>query len=60
MVKTIEWTGDAAVMIDQRNLPADETDVTCRSYEDVADAIRTMVSMVMSSSVDVLRLPTTR
>ena len=43
MVKTIEWTGDAAVMIDQRKLPAEETYVTCRSYEDVADAIRTMV-----------------
>ena len=43
MVKTIEWTGDAAVMIDQRKLPAEEVYVTCRGYEDVAEAIRSMV-----------------
>ena len=43
MVKTIQWTGDAAVMIDQRKLPAEETYVTCRGYEEVAEAIRSMV-----------------
>jgi methylthioribose-1-phosphate isomerase len=43
MVKTIEWTGNAAVMIDQRKLPAEEVYVTCRGYEDVAEAIRSMV-----------------
>ena len=32
MVKTIEWTGNAAVMIDQRKLPAEEVYVTCRGY----------------------------
>ena len=43
MVKTIKWTGDAAVMIDQRKLPAEEVYVTCRGYQDVAEAIRSMV-----------------
>jgi len=43
MVKTIEWTPQGVVMIDQRVLPADETFITCKSYEEVADAIRSMV-----------------
>ncbi len=30
-------------MIDQRRLPREQVFVTCRTYEDVADAIRTMV-----------------
>jgi methylthioribose-1-phosphate isomerase len=43
MVKTIEWVGDAVVMIDQTRLPAEETYVHCRNYQEVAEAIRTMV-----------------
>ena len=43
MVETIEWTEAGVVMIDQRRLPLEETYITCRTYEDVADAIRSMV-----------------
>ncbi len=43
MVMTIQWTPDGVVMIDQRLLPNEETYVTCRDYEQVAEAIRTMV-----------------
>jgi methylthioribose-1-phosphate isomerase len=43
MVETIVWTGDAAVMIDQTRLPREEVYVTCRTYEEVAEAIRSMV-----------------
>jgi len=42
MVETIQWTGDAAVMIDQRRLPLEEAYVTCRTFEEVAEAIRNM------------------
>ena len=43
MVKTIEWTPDGVVMIDQTRLPSEETYVTCKDYLQVADAIRGMV-----------------
>jgi methylthioribose-1-phosphate isomerase len=43
MVETIQWTGDGVVMIDQTRLPAAEEYVTCRTYQEVADAIRRMV-----------------
>ncbi|MBI1352910.1 MAG: S-methyl-5-thioribose-1-phosphate isomerase [Acidobacteria bacterium] len=43
MVNTIEWTPEGVVMIDQRVLPGEETFITCKNYEEVADAIRTMV-----------------
>ena len=43
MVNTIEWTDAGVVMIDQTKLPAEETFVTCTTYNEVADAIRTMV-----------------
>jgi methylthioribose-1-phosphate isomerase len=43
MVETIEWTPDGVVMIDQTRLPREQVFVTCRTYEDVADAIRRMV-----------------
>ncbi|HEX6546783.1 MAG TPA: S-methyl-5-thioribose-1-phosphate isomerase [Bryobacteraceae bacterium] len=42
-VETIEWTGDGVVMIDQTRLPRETVYVTCRTYIEVADAIRTMV-----------------
>jgi len=43
MVETIEWTPAGVVMIDQRRLPLAEEYVTCRTYQDVAAAIRDMV-----------------
>src|SRR5579862_3354346 len=43
MVETVEWTPAGVVMIDQRRLPLHEEFVTCRTYEEVAAAIREMV-----------------
>jgi methylthioribose-1-phosphate isomerase len=43
MFKTIEWTEDGVRMIDQTSLPASEVYVTCRTYQEVAEAIRSMV-----------------
>jgi len=43
MIKTVEWTDDGVVMIDQRLLPTEEKYLTLRSCDEVADAIRTMV-----------------
>ena len=43
MIETIQWTDAGVVMIDQTRLPASETYVTCRTYLEVADAIRTMI-----------------
>src|SRR5918992_2174553 len=43
MLPTIDWKGDAVVMIDQRKLPAAEVYVTCRTAAEVAKAIKTMV-----------------
>jgi methylthioribose-1-phosphate isomerase len=43
MVETIQWTDDGVVMIDQTRLPFEETFVTCRSYQEVATAIRDMI-----------------
>jgi methylthioribose-1-phosphate isomerase len=42
MVETIIWTDAGVVMIDQRRLPREQVFVTCRTYLDVADAIRNM------------------
>jgi methylthioribose-1-phosphate isomerase len=43
MLPTIDWQGDAVVMIDQRKLPATETYVSCKTAQEVAKAIKTMV-----------------
>jgi methylthioribose-1-phosphate isomerase len=43
MIKTLEWTDSGVRFIDQTKLPTEETYVTCKSYEEVADAIRTMI-----------------
>lgn len=43
MFKTIEWTPDGVKMIDQTRLPGEEVYLTCRTYREVADAIRNMV-----------------
>jgi len=43
MLPTVEWKGDSVVMIDQRKLPTTEVYVTCKTANDVAKAIKTMV-----------------
>jgi methylthioribose-1-phosphate isomerase len=43
MIQTLEWTDQGVRFIDQTKLPTEETYVTCKTYEQVADAIRTMV-----------------
>src|SRR2546427_4276958 len=43
MLPTIEWNDDLVVMIDQRKLPASEIYVKCKTANDVAKAIKTMV-----------------
>ena len=43
MIQTLEWTDQGVRFIDQTKLPTEETYVTCKTYEQVADAIRTMI-----------------
>jgi methylthioribose-1-phosphate isomerase len=43
MIETIQWTDAGVVMIDQTRLPRQENYVTCTSYQQVAEAIRSMV-----------------
>lgn len=43
MIETIAWTGDALRLLDQRRLPGEVRYVTCRTWQDVAEAIRDMV-----------------
>jgi methylthioribose-1-phosphate isomerase len=43
MLPTIEWQDDAIVMIDQRKLPTQEVFVRCRTPQEVARAIKSMV-----------------
>src|SRR5438067_13776815 len=43
MVETIQWTDEGVVMIDQTRLPHEVVYVTCRTYGEVAAAIREMV-----------------
>ncbi len=43
MIETIQWTDTGVVMIDQTRLPREETYVTCTTYQEVADAIRSMI-----------------
>jgi len=43
MIETIQWTDDGVVMIDQTRLPREETYITCRTYPEVARAIRDMI-----------------
>ncbi len=42
MFKTIDWTDAGVVMLDQRRLPEQETYLTLRSPEELAEAIRDM------------------
>jgi methylthioribose-1-phosphate isomerase len=43
MLPTIEWKDDVIVMVDQRKLPSAEVYVQCKTAQDVAKAIKTMV-----------------
>lgn len=43
MIRTIEWTDDGVVMLDQRLLPTEEIYRTYTDHDGVADAIRSMV-----------------
>jgi methylthioribose-1-phosphate isomerase len=43
MLPTIDWQGDAIVMVDQRKLPGQELYLRCRTAQEVARSIRTMV-----------------
>jgi len=43
LVNTLEWTDDGVRFVDQTKLPTEEVYVTCKTYEEVADAIRTMI-----------------
>jgi len=43
MLPTIDWQDDVIVMVDQRKLPGQELYVRCRTPQEVARAIRTMV-----------------
>jgi methylthioribose-1-phosphate isomerase len=42
-VRTIQWQNDRVIMLDQRLLPHKEVYRVCRSYHEVAQAIRRMV-----------------
>jgi methylthioribose-1-phosphate isomerase len=43
MIKTIEWTDEGVVMVDQRLLPVEEVYPVFRTYQEVAQAIKDMV-----------------
>src|SRR5215469_1915622 len=43
MIHTLEWTEQGVRFLDQTKLPSEETYVTCKTYEQVADVIRNMV-----------------
>lgn len=43
MIRTIEWSADGVVMLDQRKLPTEEVYLTLRTAEEVAEAIRNLV-----------------
>ena len=43
MIRPVRWAGDRLVMLDQRRLPGEEVEGEYRRWEDVADAIRTLV-----------------
>lgn len=43
MIKTVEWTSGGVCFIDQTRLPREEVYVTCKTYQEVATAIRDMI-----------------
>ena len=43
MIQTLEWTEQGVRFIDQTKLPTEESYLTCKTHQEVADAIRSMV-----------------
>jgi methylthioribose-1-phosphate isomerase len=43
MIQTLAWTPDGVSFLDQTKLPTEEVYVLCRNYQEVADAIKTMI-----------------
>lgn len=43
MIQTLEWTDKGVRFLDQTKLPTEETYVTCKTHDQVADVIRNMV-----------------
>jgi methylthioribose-1-phosphate isomerase len=43
MIKTLEWTDAGVSFIDQTKLPTEEVYVVSKTYEEVAEAIKTMI-----------------
>jgi methylthioribose-1-phosphate isomerase len=43
VLETLKWTDSGVLFIDQTKLPVEEIWVNCPTYEDVANAIRTMI-----------------
>src|ERR1700750_1991645 len=43
LIKTVEWSDEGVVFVDQTKLPTEEIYVTCRTYEEVATAIKDMI-----------------
>jgi methylthioribose-1-phosphate isomerase len=43
MIQTLEWTDQGVRFIDQTKLPTEETYVVCKTHQQVADVITTMV-----------------
>src|SRR5579872_392143 len=43
MIQTVEWTQAGVRFIDQTKLPTEELYVTCKTYQEVATAIRDMI-----------------
>jgi methylthioribose-1-phosphate isomerase len=43
MIQTLEWTDQGVRFLDQTKLPTEETYVTCKTHEQVAEVIRNMV-----------------
>src|ERR1700756_2562828 len=43
MIQTLEWTDKGVRFLDQTKLPTEESYVTAATYQQVADAIRTMI-----------------
>jgi methylthioribose-1-phosphate isomerase len=69
MVETIQWTGAGVVMIDQTRLPRVTEFVTCKTYVEMAQAIKTMVirgapaigvAAAMGVALGVLKTPAER
>jgi len=43
MIHTLRWAPEGVIFIDQTKLPTEELYVTCRTYQEVATAIRDMI-----------------